>query len=156
MADDEQEQTDEEQPAKSGGLGNVIMFAVVGLVAAGGGFAVPFFFPGLVGGQTTVEEPKAPSPAFVPFGEIVVNLDEGRLNRYLRVSITLQVDEDKLEKVTKLVEERKVILKNWLLSNISDKAMEEMDRAAGSIGRGEFPHAIRHYMRAWEFAIKAL
>ena len=131
MADEEQEQ-DEAAPAKSGGLGGVILFAVIGLVSAGGGFAVPFFFPSLVGGETGASEtPKPPSPAFVPFGESVVNLDEGRLNRYLRVNITLQVNDDEVEDVTKEVEKKKAILKNWLLSNLSDKAMEEIRGAAG-------------------------
>ena len=70
-------------------------------------------------------------PAFVPFGETVVNLDEGRLNRYLRVSITMQVDQDQADEITKDVEKHRAILKSWLLSYLSDKGMDEIRGAAG-------------------------
>lgn len=71
------------------------------------------------------------APAFVPFGQIVVNLDEGRLNRYLRVSLTLQVGEDDLDDITQRVEHHRAILRSWLLSYLSDKGMEDVRGGSG-------------------------
>lgn len=129
MADTE---VTEQPPQRSGALRGLIICAVVAIAAGVGGFAVPLLFPTLVGGGPV--EPVAetsPLPAFVPFGETVVNLDEGRLNRYLRVSITLQVDHDQAEDITQGVEKNRAIMKSWLLSYLSDKGMDDIRGAAG-------------------------
>ena len=60
-----------------------------------------------------------------------MNIAEGRLNRYLRINITLQVDEEQLTDLTETVEKRRAILKSWLLSYLSDRTMDEIRGAAG-------------------------
>ena len=137
---------DEQPKTKSGGLLGGIIWGMIGIFAAGGGFAVPYMFPQLFGAtspedSTSNDEEQAPiiplesdKSVFIPFGGekgITVNLDEGRMSRYLHLSITLQVDEAQQEKVKELIEDKKVILKNWLLSYLSDKNMDEVRGAAG-------------------------
>lgn len=126
----EPENAQDVQP-KPGFLRKAIVLAVVSLFSALGGFAVPYFVLAKGGSESASASSKTAKPAFIPFGETVVNLDEGRLNRYLRMSITVQVAEEELPEITKLVEKRKAILKSWLLSYLSDKSMEEIRGAAG-------------------------
>lgn len=117
----------------------MMMWAAIGIVAAGGGFAVPFFLPMGESAKTAEADPRPPGltaripdeVAFVPFGEVTVNLDDGRLSRYLRLSFSLQVEKTDQLAVTKLIEEKKAILQNWLLSHLSDKGMDDIRGAAG-------------------------
>ena len=74
---------------------------------------------------------------FLPFGEpgkdqsVVVNLDEGRMSRYLRVAITLQIPKSQEETFKKQIEAKKIVLRNWLLSKISDLDLDDIRGAAG-------------------------
>src|SRR5262245_36847288 len=154
-----QETAKEAAPAKGGVLGWIVM-ALIGLVSGATGFAVPMVFlngPKSSESKSTHgsasaadgheksdhdsgkhESPKtnkrdgmANQPAFVPFGEVVVNLADERMTRYLRLSLTLQVDPAHEESVKKAIERKKTILKNWLISYLSDK---ELDEVRGAIG----------------------
>jgi flagellar FliL protein len=146
---------------KKSGLKGWLAMAVIGLISAAGGFAVPIvFLNGPANSQTkkshgnekaddhgksdhdsakhdspkpsvTKHEATGNQPAFVPFGEVVVNLAEERLTRYLRITLTLQVDPANEDLVKKAVEKRKTILKNWLIGYLSDK---ELDEVRGAIG----------------------
>jgi flagellar basal body-associated protein FliL len=69
--------------------------------------------------------------AFVRFGDVVVNVNDVNLTRYLRVTITLVVDSSHEEEFKRLVEKRKTILKNWLIGYLSDKSLDELRGAAG-------------------------
>jgi flagellar basal body-associated protein FliL len=128
---DEQEQTTDEAPAKSGGMRGLIIYSMIAIIAAAGGFAVPMMFPQLVSGQPAEENAGPPKTVYVPFGETVVNLNEDKLNRYLSVKIDLQVNETDQQLVTELVEKEKPRLKNWLLSQLSELGMEDIRGAAG-------------------------
>lgn len=124
-----------ETTAKKPGLLKALMIPViVGMVCAGIGFAIPVAFPSLLGVEKheEKEEPKV-EPMFVSFGEVVVNLNEGRMNRYLRIKVTLQGlgDEEKKTKTTELVEAKKAILTSWLLGYLADMSMEDIRGAAG-------------------------
>src|SRR5690606_16161916 len=126
------------EAADSRSKGGVIPWIVVGLLSAGAGSAVPLLLP--VQGEIPVEQPVAKKvvpelPAeeetvFVPFDEpgkpVVVNLNEGRMTRFLRVAITLQIPRSQQEHFGKLLESRKAQLRNWLLSEISDKDLDEI------------------------------
>jgi len=136
MAEEEQATQEETQDRKGPGL---LVWAAIGLLAAGGGFAVPFFLPTGDSAKSADAQKAIPGlaahipeeVAFVPFGEVTVNLDDGRLSRYLRLSFSLQVEKSDQIAVTKLVEEKKAILQNWLLSHLSDKGMDDIRGAAG-------------------------
>lgn len=81
--------------------------------------------------------PKEEETVFLPFGDteeaqrIVVNLDEGRLTRYLSVSITMQIPKTAEEDFKKKIEAKRILLRNWLLSKISDLDIEDIRGAAG-------------------------
>lgn len=146
MAENEQQQNEPETPPKRRSLLiTILSFVSVGVVCAGLGFAVPFCVPRLVTGGADSQEPKTPKPAFVIFGEKVVNLDDGRLNRYLRVSFSLRVDEDQQKEISELVEARKPILESWLLSHLSGKTMDDV---RGEAGQNRVRREIQDYFNA--------
>lgn len=107
---------------------------LVGILSAALGVAVPLLFPSLLGLQKVVTADQVTPPMFVhPFGEAVVNLNEGRMNRYLRLDITLMVEGDK--KVQKAfaaqMEQKKPVLTSWLLAFLADMSMDDVRGAAG-------------------------
>lgn len=123
-----------EQPAAkpASSIVALAIWAVVGLFSAGAGFAVPLAV--LSVGQSpepTEEEVSTEPPSFIQFGEAVVNLDEGRLTRYLRISVTLQIPKEKEVDVTEKLASHQAILKSWLLSHLSDLNMEDIRGRAG-------------------------
>jgi len=122
-----------------GATGRWILLAVFGAAAAGSGFVVPQFLLLTVGQKAAAQSvnPDAarqsvPSHAvFVPFGELVVNLAEERLTRYLHVNITLQVDSADEQNLHAMLAAKKTILRNWLISYLSDKSLGDVRGAAG-------------------------
>lgn len=72
----------------------------------------------------------APDCEYVPFGTAVANLSGGRLTRYLQVSITCEVDKDSAQALRELFEgSQKAVFKNWLITYLSDKRLDEVDGA---------------------------
>lgn len=146
MAKPDKTDTDSSDPPASGSrLKSFLVMGIIGLVSAAAGFALPQLMSG--GASTNKpdeshEQKHEPTPAakhegsgneqaFVPFGEVVVNLAEERLTRYLRVNLTLLVEGANEPSVKEAVEKNKTILKNWLISYLSDKSLEEVRGAAG-------------------------
>ena len=129
----------EKTPKKKSGVLMALFWGTLGMLFGAGGLLVPLLAPELLSFSSTteaeqvqpVEEEELAKPAFVEFGEIVVNLNSDRLNRYLRLSITLLVKEAEAEEVQGLVEHQKAILKSWLLSYLSDVSMEDIRGRAG-------------------------
>jgi flagellar FliL protein len=126
----------------SAGLSTMALLTVVGLVAVGAGVASPYLAKRVLGPkEAVIEEDRGHGHSsaaagraemeFVPFGEVVVNLNDGRMNRYLRLSLTVQVDTKHAEEIKKGVEKHKVVLKDWLLRYLSDRQMEEIRGTAG-------------------------
>ena len=112
--------------------GRWLILGVVALIATLGGAALPYGLavagvglPGLGGGGEVKVDHK---PAFVPVGDVVVNLSEERLTRYLRVKLILVVDGSQEKNVKELFDKNKAILKNWLISHLSDKTLAEVQR----------------------------
>ena len=123
--------------------GSIVPWLLVGIVAAGLGGAVPMFLP-----EETVEEDPAPKPMFelptpentmfIPFSDpevkgdqLVVNLNEGNITRYLRIVIELQIPKDFETEIKDKLKENRVLLRSWLISKISDKDLESVRGAAG-------------------------
>lgn len=129
-----EETQDDVRVEKRSLLGRLAVPTVVGILSAAIGVAVPVFVPSLLGLQKVVTADQMTPPIFVhPFGEVVVNLNEGRMNRYLRLDITLMVDGDKkAEKAFGVeMEQKKSILTNWLLGFLADMSMDDVRGAAG-------------------------
>src|ERR1700724_1780117 len=96
-------------PAKSGKKG-LIVWLLLAVVAVGGGASVPW----IMGGHrhdTHVDKKKSESPksnqAAIPFENVVVNLGEARLSRYLRVKIMVAVEETDAKEITELLATQK-------------------------------------------------
>lgn len=53
------------------------------------------------------------------------------MNRYLRLKISLQINKDEEESILETLEKRRLILRNWLLSHLSDKDLDSIRGAAG-------------------------
>lgn len=137
--------SDKEKPAeggaapKKGGFRSVLLLLVISLICGGGGFALPLFMPHLFfeappqpAATVAAEEPKHEQvPAFIDFGETVVNMNSERFTRYLKVSIILQVDKLHKEVLMEQVKHHSAILKSWLLSFLADQSLDQIRGAAG-------------------------
>jgi flagellar basal body-associated protein FliL len=65
---------------------------------------------------------------------IIVNLDEPRLARYVRVSVTLVASSDNAKAVTEALEKRKPELKNWLTVYLAGRTLEQV-RGANNLNQ---------------------
>ena len=126
---DEPEQ-DDGAPKKPGMLMALMLPALIGFMAGGLGFATVAIVPKMMASSEETEEPEVP-PIFHEFGEVVSNLDEGELSRYLRVKLTLQIDGSKEEDLVKKLDEKKSVLKSWLNSYFSSKQLVDVRGAEG-------------------------
>ena len=132
MSDQENTETTEAK----GGKSSLLVTIGVAVVAVLAGVATPFLVTQFSSGATSASKKKQDKAAtdafeFVSFDEVVVNIDEPRLTRYLRLKISLQVYEsDKLD-VEKLVTKKKLILRDWLTSFLGDQGMESIRGASG-------------------------
>ena len=139
MAEEAKPNEGEEEAEDGGaGKGGPLPWILVTLLCGGMGMAIPYFMP--ASGEDPAEEGNMDpvfemldpeDTAFVPFDAVVVNLDEGALTRYLRVAVTLQVPKEDEESIKLKMEEKRAVLKNWLLNQISDKSLEEIRGGAG-------------------------
>ncbi len=121
-------------PAKRGVKGFIVL-GLVALVATAFGFVLPRLV-GMAGSkwqQTEQQEKEADGEklAFISFDPVVVNINEERLTRFLRVKLIIVVDKSQEKQIAELVQRNKAILKNWLISHLSDKAMLDVTGAAG-------------------------
>lgn len=116
-----------------------IVWLLVLVVAAAAGIAIPFFLPAPApadsvepgGPKTPSEVLTAENTLAIQFGEVTVNLDEGRMNRYLRLKISVLIAKEDEKKVTEELVVKTAVLKNWLLSHLSDKTLDEIRGKAG-------------------------
>lgn len=114
-----------------GGMKNLVLLIVVGLMAVAAGSAVPFFVKKSDKAKEQQATTKESKPALIPFGDAVVNLSEGRLTRYLRVKLILVVSDTEEKTITDLLAKKKPFLRNWLLGYLSDRSLEEVSGTAG-------------------------
>ena len=131
---DEQE-PEEQVPRRGGGL---VMWIMTVLLSAGTGLAAPFAYSYIADVDDAPESPAVPfellpadETTVVEFGEITVNLDEGRMNRYLRLKIVMLIAKADEKRVNEEVEKQRLILRSWLLSHLSDKTLEGIRGKAG-------------------------
>ena len=133
----------EDKKPRSPLLMNVIVSSILGFACGGLGFAFCTVMPGIAK-PSSAEEVSAKNlpPAFVPFGEVVVNIPDARMSRYLRVNFTLQVHGTDEEKVTADVELHRAILRNWVLGYLSDLQLEDI---RGNVGQNRIRREIQNY-----------
>jgi flagellar basal body-associated protein FliL len=120
-------------PPKSGKKG-LFLWVLLALVAVGAGASLPWIMGGhrhdSHADKKKSETPKSKQTA-VPFGDVVVNLAEDRLSRYLRVKIMVAVDEAEAKEITELLNTQRAFLKSWLIGYLSDQSIQEITRKVG-------------------------
>ena len=138
MAEEAKSKDEDGEGGGGAGNGGPLPWILVTLLCGGLGMAIPYFMPATAGDPAEEDQPDPvfeildpEDTAFVPFDAVVVNLDEGALTRYLRVAVTLQVPKEDEQSIILKMEEKKAVLKNWLLNQISDKNLEEIRGGAG-------------------------
>lgn len=136
---DQPEKTAEAEaaPPKRSRKGLIVM-AFLGLVSAAAGFAVPQLLGGSSHKASSHESHDAHDAApaksehasvglsYVPFGEVVANLDDNRMMRYVRAKFSLSVAEKDAKTIEHTIEENKTVLKNWLIGYLQNKQIEEV------------------------------
>jgi flagellar basal body-associated protein FliL len=134
------EEKEAEAPRAAGGIMKWLLTAVVGLGSAGAGFAVPHFLSS-TSPETVAESShkdasskkkhEGAALAYVPFGDVVANLDDHRMMRYVRAKFALSVEKEDSEAVHHLVDENKLVLKNWLIGYLQNKQISEVRGTEG-------------------------
>lgn len=100
------------------------------------------------GGDGHGAAPVKTGPQFIPFGRIVVNLNEAALTKYLSLDITLLADAKDESEVLSGVEKRLPILRTWLTSHLADKSMEDI---RGKVGINRLRREIQDQFNALLF-----
>ena len=106
----------------------LVAVAAVALAVLGGKAAAG----ALIGGGDAVqtdEIPETPVPELeiLPFGVVSVNLSEGRLTRYLKVSITLELSKESADDVQRMLDDgKRAIFQSWLIAFLSDLRLEDV------------------------------
>lgn len=129
-----------EQGRPKRGMKTLVLTALIGICSAAAGFAVPQMLGGNKHEATdeSAAQPQAPAGehgrvvmSCIPFGEVVANLDDNRMMRYVRAKISLGVAEKDSEAVGKVLEENRTILKNWLIGYLQNKQINEVRGTEG-------------------------
>jgi flagellar protein FliL len=117
---------------KSGKKG-LIVWMLLALLAAGGGASLPWIVRNRHHDEHGTKKNEHPrhKPAAIPFGEVVVNLGEERLNRYLRVKLLVAVDESDAKEVGELLTKQKAFLKDWLIGYLFSQSSQDVVRKLG-------------------------
>lgn len=149
------ETAQETQTSQKGGWLRWIVLGVLALVAVAAGFAVPWVLSGTTirhHSEATATSPqhskKEEKTAFVAFGDVVVNLHEERLTRYLRLKIVLEVEESEERYIQELLNKRKAPLKSWLIGYLADRTLEEV---RGTVGINRIRREIRDHFNEMLF-----
>jgi len=138
------------EPAHKAGKSKWVVAGVVGVLALAGGAVTPMFAH--FGSEAAPVEQEAsgmhdPKHALISFDSVVVNVNDGRYTRYLRVKIALVVDARDEKGVKEALEKEKPFLQTWVLGYLQDRTMEQLHGSAGMNRvrreiRDEFNHRI--------------
>ena len=134
MADEEKKEGDDEK--KSGSLGKILIWLVVVSISIGGGFATPLVIAKLSQpAEKTEDGPAVPDPDeevdYIDFDEVVVNLGDSRFSRYLKLKFSLEVPKSQKAEIETLIETKKAVLMNRIISHISEIKIDDLKGAFG-------------------------
>jgi flagellar basal body-associated protein FliL len=123
-------------PSKPRGKMGLVILAVVCVVAAGSGFALPQFVPLPFGdkAEKPKEEPRSheSKQVYISFGEaITVNLTGDSGKRFVRVKLILLADEADEKAVNEALSKKKVVLRDWMIKYLSDQTIQSLTGGAG-------------------------
>jgi flagellar FliL protein len=117
--------------------GKKLLFLIVAVVFGGAGAAVPMFVnvPALLAkpktDKTKAHSEAAGKTAIIPFGDVVVNLVDPRMQRYLRVKVAVLVDEESEEEVTELLTKHKAAVKSKMIGHLAGKDVKDVSGTVG-------------------------
>ena len=125
----------DEIPVKpKGGNRSIFVWGVLALIAIAAGAALPWLFGSQINdlfAHPKKDESPKNKQAALPFDDVIVNLGEEKMNRYLRVKLMVAVEEADVNEVTELLTKRKAFLKSWLICYLSDQSSQEVTRRVG-------------------------
>jgi flagellar protein FliL len=111
-----------------------IVGGIVGLLAIASGAATPMFahFGAHAAPiEADVKEKREAKTALIPFDSPVVNIKNGRYDKFLRVKIALVVDAKEESVVKEAVDKEKAFLQTWTLGYLQDFTMDQLHGSAG-------------------------
>ena len=121
---------------KKGGKKKLIIIALVLIILVGGGVGGAFAF-GLIGGPPPGEQPveETPKPLeqagpIISLEPFIVNLADEEDNRYLKVSVGLEVKDEEIQKAC---EERMPRIKDIMITLFSSKTNDQVRDVKGKI-----------------------
>ncbi len=134
---DEDTQTPGKETPTGGSLLKLALLVGVGIGAAGAGYAVAMLLRGGVQQARASDSPEvAPNPlapvhpsedyVYYKFEAITVNLNEPRLARYVRATLTLAIRLDNESEVVLMLDKKKPALKSWLTLYLSGCTLEDV------------------------------
>ncbi len=143
--------TEAAAPPKAGKKGLIVLI-LIAVVAIGAGAALPWLLNKSshnpqADKKGKHEVPKSKQTA-LPFDNVVVNLPDERLARFLRVKIMLAIEEVEAKEITELLEKQKAFLKSWVIGYLSDQSPREVTR---NIGVNRIRREIRDQFNAMLF-----
>ena len=121
MADDTDD-APEQEPSRKKATGPIIALVLIVLAMCLGGalpFAIDWVSPWMWKQQEGQYE-------YLDFPETVVNLSDGSRNRYLQVTLSLEVKAKEAKEVKKNLDAKTVPLKDWMLRYLSGKSLEDI------------------------------
>jgi flagellar basal body-associated protein FliL len=117
--------------AKKGGK-LVILIVCVVCILAGAALPMVVDLSGLMGGGKGDKKAKGePKTAIVAFSEVVVNLSEDRMSRYLRVKIAVLVDADHEAEMTEELTKHKAAIKSKIIGHLAGKTLKDVSGTVG-------------------------
>ena len=115
---------------------SILVWIIVAVVAVGIGGALPWVLSAHMKDAHHDEHKKKADDktksrrAAIPFDDVVVNLGEDKMNRYLRVKLMIAVEEKDHHDVGELVTKQKAFLKSWLICYLCDQSAQDVTRRA--------------------------
>src|SRR5437870_1468237 len=119
-------------PPKKGKKG-LIIFVLLAVFALAGGASVPWLLGNSARENHTKKKSEPPKSKLtaIPFDNVVVNIGDERLNRFLRVKLMVAVEEADVREVTELITKQKAFLKSWLIGYLADQSIQDVNRKVG-------------------------
>jgi flagellar basal body-associated protein FliL len=119
-------------PPKGKGKGLIILVLLV-VFALGAGASAPWIIGATypdAHAKGHKERAKQKQVA-LPFDNVVVNLGDERVNRFLRAKLLVAVYESDEREVTEVLAKQKAFLKSWLIEYLYDQSFQDMNRKVG-------------------------
>lgn len=145
------------QPA-TGRMRRFMVWGVIFALGVVSGSSVPLLLASANSGVSNSSQPANPQmaipeaddkQAFIEFEEIVVNLNDDRYSRYVTCVFSLQVANSQQAAIQALVDEKRVVLKNWIIAHLRDKKLEDV---RGKLGHNTLRREIHDKFNALLFS----